>query len=109
MTRPLAISKLNTPARQVIISETITEFGGRTASLSLGATFWGQFSPNNPSTEQTAEGDFYTRQSARFLCRFTGNLKPADRLRLRGHDYVITAISEDDAGAFLVQIERVHP
>lgn len=109
MSRPLNTNQRATPARQVILTETVTAYGGRTPSFSLGATIWGQFSPHEPTSVQSSEGEFYTHQTADFVCDVAGSLTPSDRLRIRGEDYLITSLTQTQTGAQLIKMERIFP
>jgi len=109
MSRPLSTTQRATPARQVMLVETVTPYGARTSSFSLGMTIWGQFTPHEPTTESATDGDSYGRQSADFLCDFAGTLRAADRLRIDGADYLILSLSKTQTGAHLIKMERIFP
>lgn len=103
----LGIMTLQTPARVDAVVESETELGGRTFSLSLTGTVWGDFRPDEPATASGGEGDAYVVQAAEFVCR-RAEFAVGSRLRIRGLDWVVLSLDERPDEAVRVRIERVH-
>ncbi|MDI7775384.1 hypothetical protein [Asticcacaulis sp. EMRT-3] len=106
--RPLQISAVSTPAGVYALSETETAFGGRTRSLSLVATVWGDFQPDKPALQAPGDGDPYVAQTADFLCRSVEGLSLGGWLSVRGADWQITSLDEDATGTVRLRLERLH-
>ena len=105
----MRIMTLQTPARLYAVTGTESVYGGRSFSLTPGATVWGDFRPDTPAVESTAEGDACVVQGADFLCRSAAGLARGGRLNLKGFDWRIVSFDEGADGAVRVRLERIHP
>ncbi len=106
--RPLAINALQTPAGLYALTESESPYGGRSfVSAPLG-TLWGDFKPEAPATESTAEGDSYVRQQAVFICRSAAGIARGALLAIGGFDWTILSLDEDAAGTVRLRLERIH-
>ena len=99
---------LQTPARLYAVTETESAYGGRSLSLMPRATVWGDFRPDAPMAETTAEGDAFVVQAADFICRSAAGIARGGRLNLKGFDWKIVSFDEGAYGAVRVRLERVH-
>jgi hypothetical protein len=102
------IADLQTPARLYAVSEAESTYGGRSFSLMPDATIWGDFRPDTPAVESTAEGDASVVQGADFFCRSMAGLARGGRLSLKGSDWRIVSFDEGADGSVRVRLERVH-
>lgn len=107
MSRPLPIRQMQTPASLYGVTETETAYGGRTKSLSLVKTVWGDFRPEPPSRRATSDGDSYQLQAGEFLTRSDADLVHGAVLRIDGSDWTIVSVDTDADGTVRLRIERV--
>lgn len=106
---PLPIQQVQTPAALYGVIETETAYGGRTKTLSLVKTVWGDFRPHAPAREATSDGDSYQVQEAEFLTRSDEELAHGAILRIQGADWTILSGDGDAEGTVRLRIERVLP
>ncbi|MGN6208637.1 hypothetical protein [Asticcacaulis sp.] len=104
----MRVMSLQTPARLYAVTETESAYGGRSFSLVPDATIWGDFRPDTPALESTAEGDASVVQGADFLCRSAVGMARGGRLSLKGFDWRIVSLDEGADGSVRVRLERVH-
>ncbi len=104
---PLPIHQLQTPAALYGVTESETAYGGRTKTLSLVKTVWGDFRPKPPAREATSDGDSYQQQQAEFLTRSDEDLIHGAVLRIQGSDWTILSVDTDADGTVRLRIERV--
>lgn len=104
----MKIADLQTPARFYAVTEVESAYGGRSFSLAPGATIWGDFRPDTPAAESTAEGDASVVQGADFICRSVAGMARGGRLSLKGFDWRIVSFDEGTDGSVRVRLERVH-
>jgi hypothetical protein len=105
--RPLPIHQVQTPAALYGVTETETVYGGRTKTLNLVKTVWGDFRPKPPAREATSDGDSYQLQEAEFLTRSDEDLVCGGVLRIHDADWTILSIDTDAEGTVRLRIERV--
>lgn len=107
MKRSMGIGDLQTPARIYAVTGTESVYGGRSFSLTPGATVWGDFRPDAPTVESTAD-DASVVQAADFICRSAAGMTRGGRLNLKGFDWTIVSLDEGADGDVRVRLERVH-
>lgn len=105
----MKITDLQTSARLYAVTESESVYGGRSFSLTPGVTVWGDFQPDDPEVESTAEGDAFVVQGADFFCRSAAGLARGGRLILKGFDWRIVSFDEGADGSVRVRLERIHP
>ena len=96
------------PASLYAVTESESAYGGRTQTLSLAGTIWGDFRPDAPATEATPDGDAYVVQEADFICRSADGVARGGVLNLKGFDWRILSLDEAQDGAVRLRLERVH-
>jgi hypothetical protein len=75
--------------------------------LAPGVTVWGDFRPDAPSVESTAE-EASVVQAADFICRSSVGMTRGGRLNLKGFDWMIVSLDEGADGYVRVRLERSH-
>lgn len=105
--RPLPISQVQTPAALYGVTEAETAYGGRTKTLGLVKTVWGDFRPKPPARQATSDGDSYQLQEAEFLTRSDEDLVRGGVLRIHESDWTILSVDTDGDGTVRLRIERV--
>lgn len=103
----MRIMTLQTPARLYAVTGTESVYGGRSFSLAPGATVWGDFRPDPPNVESTAD-EASVVQSAYFICRSAAGMARGGRLSLKGFDWRIVSFDEGADGGVRVRLERSH-
>jgi len=101
------IMTLQTPARLYAVTEVESPYGGRSYSLTPGVTVWGDFRPDAPNVENTAE-ETSVVQAADFICRSAEGMTRGGRLGLKGFDWRIVSLDEGAEGYVRVRLERSH-
>ena len=104
----MRIMDLQTPARLYAVTETESVYGGRNFSFAGTGITWGDFKPDAPAAETTAEGDAFVVQAADFMCRSAAGMARGGRLNLKGFDWTIVSLDERADGAVRVRLERIH-
>ena len=104
----MKIMTLQTPARLYAVSETESVYGGHTYEFAGTDITWGDFKPDAPVAETTAEGDAFVVQAADFICRSSAGMARGGRLNLKGFDWTIVSFDEGADGAVRVRLERIH-
>lgn len=104
----MRIADLQTPAQAYAVSESESDYGGRTFTAVLAGTVWGDFRPDVPAVTATSEGDSYVVQEADFLCRSAEGVERGGLLRLKGFDWRVVSVDEQADGTVRLRIERVH-
>ncbi len=102
------ILDLQTLARLYTISEAEDVYGGRTYQTVLAGPVWGDFRPDAPEVEATADGDSYVVQTADFLCRSAVGAARGGVVQLKGFDWMIVSLDEGADGTMRLRLERVH-
>ena len=108
MKRSMGIGDLQTPARLYAATETESIYGGRSFSFADTGITWGDFQPDAPVTETTAEGDAFVVQTADFICRSAAGMTRGGRLNLKGFNWTIVSLDEGADGMVRVRLERIH-
>ncbi len=99
---------MQTPARLYAVSESEDDWGGRSFTTALVGTVWGDFRPDAPAAEITADGDAYVVQEAEFLCRSAEGATRGGLIHLKGFDWRIVSLDEAADGMWRLRLERVH-
>lgn len=103
----MRVMNLQTSARLYVVTEVESLYGGRSFSLVPGATVWGDFRPDAPAVESTAD-EASVVQAADFICRSAEGMTRGGRLGLKGFDWRIVSLDEGADDYVRVRLERVH-
>ncbi|ESQ79545.1 hypothetical protein [Asticcacaulis sp. YBE204] len=105
---PLKAADLKTPAKIYRLIRTETVYGGSNQAPQYEGTIWGDFQTDVPQESQEFEGETLIRQYAEFTCRSASGIERGGYLKIRGQDWTVLSIDEDQNGTVRVRLGRVH-